>query len=123
MLQRISNVLGILIVLWMFSGCSDEAETDKASSDGAAKADSTKVDSAKVAKNQKRKRPPKPKETNKNQRKKVVEGVPVKVSVVETGEISDHVLYSATVEAEETIDIYARGAGLVRRVLVEEGIG
>ena len=121
MLQRISNVLGILIVLWMFSGCSDEAETDKASSDGAAKADSTKVDSAKVAKNQKRKRPPKPKEVDKNRRKKVVEGVPVKVSVVQTGAISDHVLYSATVEAEETIDIYARGSGLVRRVLVEEG--
>ena len=118
MLQRISGIMGILIVLWAFSGCSDEAASDKAA-DGAAKADSTQVDSAQVAANNKKRKKPTPK--GRNQKRKVVEGVPVKVSVVETGEISDHVLYSATVEAEETIDIYARGTGLVRRVLVEEG--
>ncbi len=123
MLQRISVILGILIALWAFSGCSEEATADKASSDStaktsSAKADSTRADSAKVAKNRKRKKPtPKAK----NQKPRVAEGVPVKVSVVETGKISQHVLYSATVEAEETIDIYARGSGLVRRVLVEEG--
>ena len=123
MLQRISVILGILIALWAFSGCSEEATADKASSDStaktsSAKADSTRADSAKVAKNRKRKKPtPKAK----NQKPRVAEGVPVKVSVVGTGKISQHVLYSATVEAEETIDIYARGSGLVRRVLVEEG--
>ena len=118
MLQRISVIIGILIVLWTFSGCSEEATADKASSDSTAKADSTKVDSTKVAKNRKRQKPtPKAK----NQKPRVAEGVPVKVSVVGTGKISQHVLYSATVEAEETVDIYARGSGLVRRVLVEEG--
>ncbi len=123
MLQRISVIIGILIVLWAFSGCGEEATADKASSDStaktsSAKADSTKVDSTKVAKNRKRQKPtPKAK----NQKPRVAEGVPVKVSVVGTGKISQHVLYSATVEAEETIDIYARGSGLVRRVLVEEG--
>ncbi len=123
MLQRISVIIGILIVLWAFSGCSEEATADKASSDStaktsSAKADSTKVDSTKVAKNRKRQKPtPKAK----NQKPRVAEGVPVKVSVVGTGKISQHVLYSATVEAEETVDIYARGSGLVRRVLVEEG--
>ena len=118
MLQRISVIIGILIVLWAFSGCSEEATADKASSDSTAKADSTKVDSTKVAKNRKRQKPtPKAK----NQKPRVAEGVPVKVSVVGTGKISQHVLYSATVEAEETVDIYARGSGLVRRVLVEEG--
>ncbi len=118
MLQRISAIIGILIVLWAFSGCSEEATADKASSDSTAKADSTKVDSTKVAKNRKRQKPtPKAK----NQKPRVAEGVPVKVSVVGTGKISQHVLYSATVEAEETVDIYARGSGLVRRVLVEEG--
>ncbi len=116
MLKHIAGVLVVLMALWAFSGCEDEAKADKAS-DGAAETDSTQVDSAKAA-NQKRKNQ-KPK--GKNQKQKVVEGVPVKVSVVETGEISEHVLYSATVEAEETIDIYARGSGLVRRVLVEEG--
>ena len=123
MLQRISVILGILIVLWTFSGCSEEATADKASSDSTAKtsstkADSTRADSAKVAKKRQRN---KPNPRAKNQKPRVAEGVPVKVSVVGTGKISQHVLYSATVEAEETIDIYARGSGLVRRVLVEEG--
>ena len=81
----------------------------------------------KVAAKQKRAKQPNPKAKTqpnpkrRNQSPRVAEGVPVKVSVVGTGEISQHVLYSATVEAEETIDIYARGSGLVRRVLVEEG--
>ena len=132
MLQRISVILGILILLWAFSGCSEEATADKASSDSTAKtsstkADSAKADSAKVAAKQKRNKQPNPKAKTqpnpkrKNQKPRVAEGVPVKVSVVGTGKISQHVLYSSAVEAEETIDIYARGSGLVRRVLVEEG--
>ena len=121
MLQRISGILVILMALWAFSGCGGEATADKAAK-GTATTDSTAVDSTKadsakaVANNQKAKN-----KKGKNPKKKVAEGVPVKVSKVGTGEISEHVLYSATVEAEETIDIYARGSGLVRRVLVEEG--
>ncbi|MYF74385.1 MAG: biotin/lipoyl-binding protein [Gemmatimonadetes bacterium] len=132
MLQRISVILGILILLWAFSGCSEEATADKASADSTAKtsstkADSAKADSAKVAARKQRTKQPNPKAkkqpnpNRKNQKPRVAEGVPVKVSVVGTGEISQHVLYSSAVEAEETIDIYARGSGLVRRVLVEEG--
>jgi membrane fusion protein (multidrug efflux system) len=107
----------VLVALWSFSGCGGEATADKAS-DGSAVADSTQIDSTKadstqVAKGKNQK--------GKNQKKKVAEGVPVKVLSVATGAISEHVLYSATVEAEEAIDIYARGSGLVRRVLVEEG--
>jgi len=120
MLQRLSalsSVLMVLVALWSFSGCGGEATADKAS-DGSAVADSTQIDSTKadstqVAKGKNQK--------GKNQKKKVAEGVPVKVLSVATGAISEHVLYSATVEAEEAIDIYARGSGLVRRVLVEEG--
>ena len=139
MLQRTSIIIGVLIALWTFSGCSEEATADKASADSktkaktssaktdSAKARSAKADSAKVAAKQKRAKQPNPKAKTqpnpkrRNQSPRVAEGVPVKVSVVGTGEISQHVLYSATVEAEETIDIYARGSGLVRRVLVEEG--
>jgi len=99
----------ILMVFMLFVvaavGCGED--TDAKKSDGA-KADSTKTDSTKVAKKDEPK-------------KKVREGVPVKVTPVETGEISEHVLYSATVEAEENIDIYAQASGLVRRILVEEG--
>jgi membrane fusion protein (multidrug efflux system) len=94
----------MVLVLVFAVGCGDEAGAKK--SEGA-KADSTKTDSTKVAK--------------KDDKKKVNEGVPVKVLAVETGEISEHVLYSATVEAEATIDIYAQASGLVRRILVEEG--
>ncbi|MGA1196841.1 MAG: efflux RND transporter periplasmic adaptor subunit [Candidatus Latescibacterota bacterium] len=94
----------MVLVLAFAVGCGDEAGAKK--SEGA-KADSTKTDSTKVAK--------------KDDKKKVNEGVPVKVLAVETGEISEHVLYSATVEAEATIDIYAQASGLVRRILVEEG--
>lgn len=99
----------ILMVFMLFVvasvGCGED--TDAKKSEGA-KADSTKTDSTKVAKKDEPK-------------KKVREGVPVKVTPVETGEISEHVLYSATVEAEENIDIYAQASGLVRRILVEEG--
>ena len=113
MLQCITFILGILMVLWTFSGCSEEATADKASSDSKAKQKRNKQQ------NPKAKKQPNPR--RQNQKPRVAEGVPVKVSVVGTGKISQHVLYSATVEAEETIDIYARGSGLVRRVLVEEG--
>jgi membrane fusion protein (multidrug efflux system) len=110
MLQRmsdLSSVLMVLVALWAFSGCGGEATADKASAATAA-TDSTQIDSTQIAK-------------GKNEKKKVAEGVPVKVLSVGTGEISEHVLYSAIVEAEETVDIYARGSGLIRRVLVEEG--
>lgn len=123
MLQRmfaLSCVLMVLVALGLFSGCGGEATADKSSAgtaaDDSTQSDSTKVDSTEVANNQKGKN-----QKGKNSKKKVAEGVPVKVLSVGTGEISEHVLYSATVEAEETVDIYARGSGLVRRVLVEEG--
>ena len=45
----------------------------------------------------------------------------MKVASVEAGEICSYLLYDATVEAEETADVYSRTTGLVRRVLAEEG--
>ena len=53
--------------------------------------------------------------------KKVDEGVPVKVSEVALGAISDYVQHTSTIEAEEAIDVYAQATGLVAVVLVEEG--
>ena len=96
MLQRISVILGILILLWAFSGCSEEATADKASADSTAKtsstkADSAKADSAKVAARKQRTKQPNPKAkkqpnpNRKNQKPRVAEGVPVKVSVVGNG--------------------------------------
>jgi membrane fusion protein (multidrug efflux system) len=80
---------------------SDSTKTDSTKADTAA-VDTAKVDTAKT-------------------KKKVPEGVPVKVREVATGEISSYLLYNATVETEEIVDVYAQATGLVRRVLAEEG--
>jgi RND family efflux transporter MFP subunit len=40
---------------------------------------------------------------------------------VQQGAISSYIVYNAKVEAEETVDVYAHGNGLVKRVLAEEG--
>lgn len=53
--------------------------------------------------------------------KKQEEGVPVKVEPVKTGMISSYLLYSSTVESEESVDIYPQVAGLVKEMKVEEG--
>ncbi|MDP6775479.1 MAG: efflux RND transporter periplasmic adaptor subunit [Candidatus Latescibacteria bacterium] len=93
-------------------GCgSEDAEGKKKDGTQAdsTKVDSTQVDSAKAA------------EAEEKKKKKVPEGVPVKVDSVAQGEISSYLLYSATVEAEETVDVYSRATGLVKRVLTEEG--
>ncbi len=90
------------------TGCGGEKKTKGQSNTEAAadsiKADSTAVDTAKVAKT-----------------KKTPEGVAVKVHRIEQGAISSYLQYSAKVEAEETVDVYAHGTGLVKRVLAEEG--
>lgn len=52
---------------------------------------------------------------------KVDEGVPVKIRPLLSGRISDYVQHTATIEAEEVVDVYTQATGLVRRVLVEEG--
>ena len=54
-------------------------------------------------------------------KKKIEEGVPVKVWEVELGAISDYVQHTSTIEAEEAIDVYSQATGLVSEVLVEEG--
>lgn len=110
---RTEVLLGMVFAIVMsfcLVGCG-EGEGE-AKEEGTASADSTKTDSTKTAKKGDKKD---------DKKKKAPEGVPVKVAIVDKGEISEHVLYSATVEAEETIDIYARASGLVRRVVAEEG--
>ena len=109
------SVVVLMLLALATGGCGGgEAKGEKqagASADST-KTDSTQVDSAKVAKKDAKKD---------DKKKKVREGVPVKVVPLALGEISEHVLYSATVEAEETIDVYAQASGLVRKVLAEEG--
>ena len=119
-LMRVTLTAALLILLAL-TGCGGgEAEGEKqavATADSTAAdstaTDSTATDSARAAQEGGEKKDEK--------KKKVLEGVPVKVSPVAQGRISSHLLYSTTVETEETVDVYARTAGLVRRVLAEEG--
>lgn len=48
-------------------------------------------------------------------------GVPVRIATVGAGRISDGILSTSVVEAEQSVDIYARVTGIVTRVNVEEG--
>lgn len=96
---RVRESLAVLLLISMaLTGCGEEGATGE-------KQEGAKADSIKAA----------------QKKKKVPEGVPVKVASVEAGEICSYLLYDATVEAEETADVYTRTTGLVRRVLAEEG--
>ena len=91
-------------------GKSGEQDNTEAAADST-KVDSTAVDSTGVDSTA----------AAKKKEKKAPEGVPVKVHLVQRGSISSYLLYNAKVEAEETVDVYAHGSGLVKRVLAEEG--
>ena len=100
-------IVAAVLTAYALTGCGGEKAKGQSTSEAAAdstRADSTAVDTAKVAKG-----------------KKTPEGVPVKVHRIEQGAISSYLLYNAKVEAEETVDVYAHGDGLVKRVLAEEG--
>ena len=107
---RISKCLVVLAAVfagYALTGCSGDKAKGESKTEAAAdstKVGSTAVDTAEVAK-----------------KKKKPEGVPVKVHRVQQGAISSYLLYNAKVEAEETVDVYAHGTGLVKRVLAEEG--
>jgi membrane fusion protein (multidrug efflux system) len=53
--------------------------------------------------------------------KSSTQGVPVEVTRAVIGEISSSILLSSTVETESRVDVYSQVAGLVDRILVEEG--
>ena len=109
---RISKYLVVLAAVfagYALTGCGGDKAKGESKTEAAADStnvDSTAVDTAKVSKKKEKKTP---------------EGVPVKVHRVQQGAISSYVRYNAKVEAEETVDVYAHGTGLVKRVLAEEG--
>jgi membrane fusion protein (multidrug efflux system) len=52
---------------------------------------------------------------------KVSSAVPVEVTSVTRGHISNYLQYSATLETEQQVDVYPRIGGLVEAIYVEEG--
>ena len=108
---RTCALILLLLIGLAVAGCGGgEANSEKqaGAKTDSTKVDSTKVDSVKTAQKD-------------DKKKKAPEGVPVKIAPVAHGRISDHIEYSATVEAEETVDVYAQASGLVKQVLSEEG--
>jgi membrane fusion protein (multidrug efflux system) len=101
--------LGVCVALCFagLAGCGKKEEA-KAQATPSAKADTSKADTSKA------------KQAG-GPAKKPEEGVPVKVEPVQTGMISSYLLYSSTVESEESVDVYPQVAGLVKEVRVEEG--
>ena len=99
-MKRHLAVLALVSAVWALAGCGGGKSGEQGKTDSAT--DSTKVDSTAAAKKKEKKTP---------------EGVPVKVHRVQQGSISSYLLYNAKVEAEETVDVYAHGSGLVKRVL------
>lgn len=108
-IKRYLAVMALVSAVWALEGCGGGKSGEQGKTDSATdstKVDSTAVDSTAAAK---------------KKEKKIPEGVPVKVHRVQQGSISSYLLYNAKVEAEETVDVYAHGSGLVKRVLAEEG--
>lgn len=102
-------LMAVVLACGALTGCGGEEAEGEGKADAAAdstKTDSTAVDTTNAAEEKAKKTP---------------EGVPVKVHHVQQGAISSYLLYNAKVEAEETVDVYAHGNGLVKRVLAEEG--
>ena len=109
--RRISRfvLLAVVFACGALTGCGGEKTEGENKTDAAAdstKTDTTATDTTKAAEEKAKKTP---------------EGVPVKVHHVQQGAISSYMVYNAKVEAEETVDVYAHGTGLVKRVLAEEG--
>jgi len=99
------KVLSVLVMTGSLLAVAACGKGEAGDGDKTAQADSTKVE----------------KDGDEKKKKKVDEGVPVKVLVVELGPISDYVQHTSTIEAEEAVDVYAQATGLVSEVLVEEG--
>ena len=102
-------LLAAVLACGALTGCGGEKAEGENKTGAAAdstKTDTTATDTTKAAEEKAKKTP---------------EGVPVKVHHVQQGAISSYMEYNAKVEAEETVDVYAHGTGLVKRVLAEEG--
>jgi len=93
----------VLIFVFSFYACTKtegkkgEADTEKAHTTEEAKSD------------------------DKQEEDKREEAVPVKVGKITKGDISSYQLYNATIEAENTVDIYAKVSGIIVELNVEEG--
>lgn len=111
-------LLGCLIAFLAACGSNESVANEKtkaeANSDSTnAEADSLSVnsDSTKNEKDKKDKKGEKPEE----------DAVPVEAITIKAGNVSSSLLYSATIETEEEVDVFPQVTGIIERILVEEG--
>ncbi len=102
MLKKFLTSFLILTVMYVVVSCGS-GQTNNENS----QADSAKTDSAKAEK----------KAQNKNNE----ELIPVEVTTILRGDISDFILLSSNLETEVQADVYARAQGIVEKINVEEG--
>jgi len=111
MSKKVVVTLLLMLFVWMLiiSSCGDGSDEQE----GAAKQDSTAADSLSDSLKQQ--------DTEKKQKELEAELIPVEVTTVKTGTISDYILLSANLETERMADVYSRVQGLVEKIYVDEG--
>jgi len=95
------------------SVANDKSKTEANSDSTKTEADSlsAKADSAKNEKDKKDKKDEKPEE----------DAVPVEAITIQAGDVSSSLLYSATIETEEEVDVFPQLSGIIEKIHVEEG--
>ncbi|KAA3615635.1 MAG: efflux RND transporter periplasmic adaptor subunit [Calditrichaeota bacterium] len=104
-LRFISTISLFFLALFFIASCSGEGEAKNQSGD--VKNDSSSVDSTKKAEDEKK--------------EKESDLIPVEVTSIGMGDISNFILLSSNLETEIQADVYPRAQGVVEKILTEEG--
>jgi RND family efflux transporter MFP subunit len=112
-LEAVISILTVCLLLFYACGNGSAEEEGKISSDAAV--DSINTDSSGSAEKMINDKD----EDKKNE--KAAELIPVEVTTVTKGNITDYILLSANLETEKMADVYSRVQGLVENIYVEEG--
>jgi RND family efflux transporter MFP subunit len=112
-LEAVISILTVYLLLFYACGNGSAEEEGKISSDAAV--DSVNTDSSGSAEKMINDKD----EDKKNE--KAAELIPVEVTTVTKGNITDYILLSANLETEKMADVYSRVQGLVENIYVEEG--
>ncbi len=114
--RLITGLITILLIAGFLCSCGNGSAGNAEQNQDAAKGDSSSAltDSAKALADSGGKpgdKKPGP----------AIEAVPVEVTTIKKGTISDYILLSANLETEKMTDVYSRIQGLVQKIYVEEG--
>lgn len=114
--RLLTGAVAMLLTAVFLTSCGNGSAENTKNGQNAAKSDSAAVeqDSTKAAADSGNKAAEKkPGQTG--------EAVPVEVTTIKKGTISDYILLSANLETEKMTDVYSRVQGLVEQIFVQEG--